>query len=155
MKQNTLSLKVKALTLVAAFFIFIAILAMLGHNPYVLAKLNAWKLLPQPETFTELYFAAYPQEASQVPDGTKVSFTFVVHNLEGATTTYPYMVYLLQPGVGTTTIDSGSFTLADSASTTVAEAHALRSAYEPGMFSVVLPVQNLHIDFYIPNPTAQ
>jgi hypothetical protein len=112
-------------------------------------ELNALKLIPEPETFTELYFGTYPQSQSQMSVKNHVSFTFVVHNLEGTTTDYAYSVYFVT-ATATSTIDQSRVTLANNASTTIAESFTLRSAYQPGEVFVSIPALNQHIDFYIP-----
>jgi hypothetical protein len=112
-------------------------------------ELNNLKLIPESEAFTELYFDTYPQAQAQISDGTHVSFTFTVHNLEGTTTAYAYQVYFVS-GNATTTIQNGTTTLANTASTTIAESLTLKSSFQPGDVFVSLPALGQHIDFYIP-----
>ena len=55
-------------------------------------ELLALRLIPQEERFTELYFDQYPT-ATEHAGLQRISFTFAIHNKEGATVTYPYTVY--------------------------------------------------------------
>ncbi len=143
--------KTKTILLLLGGGIALCVLLYLARVP-LYNELNALKLIPEPEPFTELYFDTYPQDPSQVTNGTTISFSFTIHNVEGTTTTYPYLVYVMR-SLGTTTIDEGVITLADNASSTISEAAVLSYAWEPGEFIVLLPTLQQHIDFYVPTTT--
>jgi uncharacterized membrane protein len=89
-----------------------AVIVIVLLAPAIKRQLNAWKLLPEPERLTELYFTNpnnlpthYTPEKSQT-----VSFT--VHNLEYRTTTYTYIITEQNlTGGQTETLNSGTFTL--------------------------------------------
>lgn len=74
--------------------------------------MHSWKLLPEPERLTELYFT-HPNSlpTSYVPGQTQ-TVSFTVHNLEYATTDYHYAVTETnQDGSQSQTLASGSFTV--------------------------------------------
>ena len=74
--------------------------------------MRSWKLLPEPERLTELYFT-HPNSlpASYVP-GQQQTVRFTVHNLEYATTDYHYVIVETnQDGSQSQTLASSSFTL--------------------------------------------
>lgn len=54
--------------------------------------------IPQPETFTELYFTNHLRLPTKVSSGTKQEFSFTIHNLEGKDVRYLYQVVLLEGG---------------------------------------------------------
>ncbi|MDB5184820.1 MAG: hypothetical protein JWN38_628 [Candidatus Saccharibacteria bacterium] len=55
-------------------------------------QLNDWKLLPQPERLTELYFTDHLNLPASYMPGTPQTVLFSVHNLEGHRQTYTYTV---------------------------------------------------------------
>jgi hypothetical protein len=83
----------KILVMLLIIVIFLAALAHINKN-----SIYTWaydqKLVPIPETFTELYFSDHLNLPKQIGAGKDVSFSFVIHNLEGKDMTYPYVVYL-------------------------------------------------------------
>src|SRR5262245_27972307 len=55
------------------------------------AQLEAWKLVPAPERYTELSFDR-PETLPVTVSTRPATFRFTIRNLEGTDTTYPYMV---------------------------------------------------------------
>jgi uncharacterized membrane protein len=55
------------------------------------SQLNSWKLLPQPERFTELYFTA-PSLPTHFKRGRSEVVAFTIHNLEHQTIQYHYLL---------------------------------------------------------------
>jgi hypothetical protein len=124
-------------------------------NAAIYNELNALKLIPEPEQFTELYF----QNSSNLPRETianePISFAFTIHNVESTSTVYPYVVYFqASDGTNTTPVvfTTGLVTLADNASTTITVTHTFASASTTGEVVVDLPSLNdQSIDFLLPD----
>ncbi len=74
-----------ALIAISALLIFI-------NNGSIKNQLNEWKLLPQPERLTELYFNDHAKLATTYTPDAPQSFGFTVHNLEYRQTEYNYVV---------------------------------------------------------------
>jgi hypothetical protein len=118
----------------------------------VYADLNSLKLIPQPETFTELYF----ENASYLPRATvagqPISFSFGIHNVEYATMTYPYEVYFEYPDGSQIYFTSGTVTLASDASTSIPVTYTFQASGLVGKVVVDLPsLGDQQIDFLLPN----
>lgn len=113
--------------------------------------LKALNLIPVPTHFTELYFQdpnSLPQYAGK---GQLISFAFTIHNVQGATATYPYIAYF-EPASGTRTVLlNGQVTLANGASTTVTVSHSFTSAAGTGTVVADLPAFDQQIDFHLSN----
>lgn len=81
------------------------------HNQ-VKTQLNAWKLLPQPERLTELYFTKPNALPTKYISGQPQTVSFTVHNLEYSTMTYHYQIIEKnQNGSQYKTLYGGAFTL--------------------------------------------
>lgn len=85
--------------------ICIAALCLSGGVMYksaIWSRLNAWKLVPQPELITELYFAdSRTLPRTYVPEQPQI-VTFFIHNLEGKAMRYTYLAEASrQDGSGT------------------------------------------------------
>jgi len=59
-------------------------------------KLKQWKLVPLPETFTELYFTDHLHLPVTITANQTQNFKFTIHNLEGMITSYNWVVYAIQ-----------------------------------------------------------
>jgi len=154
----------KSLIIVLLILALFAGLFLLYQNRAgMYAELVKWKLVPESQTFTELYFdnsLALPKTA--VP-GQPISFSFSIHNVEGVTTSYPYAVYFLYPDGTQFSFTSGSVTLADNASTSITVSHTFAAATAgagasstasssiQGSVVVSLTQLNQSIDFLLPD----
>ena len=97
--------------LLAVAIVIIIALGVSFHSA-IDRQMHSWKLLPEPEHLTELYFTR-PNSlpASYVP-GQVQTVSFTVHNLEYATTDYHYVIIETnQDGSQSQTLASSSFTL--------------------------------------------
>ncbi len=83
------------------------------NNSVIAAKLHHWKLLPEPERLTELYFTDHTKLPASFTPGQPQSLMFTVHNLEGRTTSYRYKAEELVPGNQPLLLGVGSFILRD------------------------------------------
>src|ERR1700677_2196121 len=114
MKSRTIVITLLVIVVVVAGIFF-----LYQQKTVVYADLNSLKLIPQPERFTELFF----QNASDLPRATvagqPISFAFTIHNVEYATTTYPYEVYFESSDGEQVDFTSGTVTLPSDASTTI------------------------------------
>jgi hypothetical protein len=113
--------------------------------------MNDWKLLPQPEQFTELYFNNYLSLPKTSVAGKPFTFSFTIHNIENATTVYPYAVYFKYPDGARTTLRTGSVTLANDATTTIPITYTFQTSDLHGEVVVALTELNQTIDFILPN----
>ncbi|HVZ10874.1 MAG TPA: hypothetical protein VG941_00385 [Candidatus Paceibacterota bacterium] len=96
------SVKWHSIWLIAIFSLAIIGAGYIWQRP-IKAQLNDWKLLPQPERFTELYFndpASLPYTAAR---SSRLGFSFTIHNLEGSDQDYHYVVSFV-PDTGVATI---------------------------------------------------
>jgi len=85
-------------------------------------QLNDWKLLPEPEKLTELYFTHPNSLPSTYIAGSTQAVAFTVHNLEYKNTNYKYQVEeQSSDGSQTATLTQGSFWLNQNKYKTVSE----------------------------------
>lgn len=74
--------------------------------------MHSWKLLPEPERLTELYFTKPNTLPTSYTSGQAQTVSFTVHNLEYQTTGYRYQITeQSQDSSQRQTLASGSFTL--------------------------------------------
>ena len=131
-----------------ALFIILGISFAVIDKQQIINQMNNWNLLPQPETFTELYFDDHLKLPSNVKVNTPQKFSFVIHNEEYKTMTYPYIVYTASAS-GQTLIDLKSVTLQQNQYKTINEKFIEPNAVKRE--EVVVKLQNLNqqIDFRI------
>src|ERR1700722_16939 len=139
-------------TTIVLVLLFAAAVFLYISRSAVYAQLNAWDLIPQPETFTELYF----QNSSNLPTETvanqPISFAFTIHNVEATTTVYPYIVYFQDQNGNRTIFTSDTVTLLNNESTTINVVHVFPTSNMTGEVIVDLPsLNNQSIDFLLPN----
>jgi uncharacterized membrane protein len=137
-------------TYVAAFSVAIIVILGFFVAPAIHRQLNDWKLLPEPERLTELYFTDPNNLPSSYSVGQQQTVRFTVHNLEYRTTTYNYVVSdAASDGSQTSNVTTGSFTLAQNASKQVVINIVLPDVGTHGTVSVKLPEQNEAIDYLV------
>jgi hypothetical protein len=117
-------------------------------------QLNDWKLLPQPERLTELYFAKPNNLPSTYIPGVSQTFGFTVHNLEYRNTDYTYQVVEEnQADTQTVTLQQGSFWLRQNHYKTVTENVALSDLGSRVKIVVNLSNVNESIDYWVSEVT--
>lgn len=83
-------------------------------------QLHSWKLLPEPERLTELYYENHTALPNSYTPGVPQSFSFTVHNLEYRDMRYDYqVVQTSEDGKQSQTLASGHFDLPQDAYRTV------------------------------------
>lgn len=100
-KRNT------TICIVIAVGLIIAIILLQKPVTSLLSKNH---LLPEPETFTELYFEDHANLPKTIQTDKKYVFFFTVHNLEHKEMKYPYEVAIVD-GEKRKVIDHGEFGL--------------------------------------------
>lgn len=102
----------KVLWISTSFVVVCALAASLIFHTAIANQLNVWKLLPEPERLTELYFTQPNNLPAVYTPGMPQALSFTVHNLEYATTAYHYTVEEQdEAGISQQALTSGDFTL--------------------------------------------
>jgi uncharacterized membrane protein len=97
------------IVLIAA--IIIVLLGVIFHTA-IDRQMRDWKLLPEPERLTELYFTHPNSLPATYTPGQPQQVAFTVHNLEYRTTTYQYRITETDQDTNQSqTLTAGSFTL--------------------------------------------
>jgi hypothetical protein len=117
----------------------------------IYSELSQLKLIPEQERFTELYFNDASSLPRQTNKGVVDTFSFTIHNVEYATTTYPYRVYFVYPSGRQVPFATSTITLTPNASTTVNISHTWLASNEHGQVVVELTSLNQSIDFLLPD----
>jgi hypothetical protein len=85
-----LQLSHPALVILGSILIII-VLAVVYHGA-IDRQMRRWKLLPEPEKLTELYFTNPNSLPSKYTPGQVQTVSFTTHNLEYANTSYKYVI---------------------------------------------------------------
>ena len=88
--------------IVGIVIVGVILIGIVAAQP-IKSQLNAWKLLPQPERLTELYFNNSAHLPARYTPGQPQTLSFTVHNLEYRTMSYPYTVTATPDGSQTAT----------------------------------------------------
>lgn len=81
-------------------------------SPAINRQLHSWRVLPEPERITELYFTEHTKLPTIYSPGSRQVIAFTTHNLEYRPTNYSYTVtQSSQDGSQTGVVGSGSFSL--------------------------------------------
>jgi hypothetical protein len=113
-------------------------------------QLNDWKLLPEPEKLTELYFTNSNSLPSSYSPGQLQTVRFTTHNLEYQTYTYRYsIVEQYSNGNNVQTLQTGEFTLKQNQYKSVVANVKLVDAGNNARVTIELPSVNESIDYLI------
>jgi uncharacterized membrane protein len=92
--------------------VVIIIALIIGFHSPIDRQLHNWKVLPEPERLTELYFTHPNSLPTTYTPGQKLPVNFTVHNLEYKTETYHYQISETNnAGSQTKILTTGSFIL--------------------------------------------
>jgi hypothetical protein len=113
-------------------------------------QLNVWKLLPEPERLTELYFNNNAQLPTHYIPGQPQKTSFTVHNLEYQNTAYFYTVTAVPDGSTTSTaLANGVLSLAQNQSVTTPITVTLPDLGPRVKVVVKLSNENESIDYWV------
>lgn len=116
----------------------------------IVNQLNSWKLLPEPEKLTELYFTKPNSLPTTYVPNQKQSINFTVHNLEYQTMTYKYaIVEESQDGKQVKTLDLNSFTIDQNQYQSVSFTGPLANLGSKAKVVIELPTVNESIDYLL------
>jgi hypothetical protein len=113
------------------------------------ASLASLKLTPQKETFTELYFDDSDKLPDQTIQGKEETFSFTIHNMEGVSVEYPYVVYFTGPANPRAVLAQGSVTLEDNEYRSIPISHVFKATNQTGTIVVELLNLNQKITFLV------
>jgi len=140
-KQLTLLLSGAILALVLFLLLF-------TDKSSIVAMLNKYNLLPQPERFTELYFEDHDKLPKQLIATEEAKFKFTVHNLEYEPFTYNYKVEALSTE-SAKLLHEGSFTLNHDEYKTIGQRISTAEAQVRTKINVSLENKNQSIHFWV------
>jgi uncharacterized membrane protein len=130
--------------------VIVVILLSVGFYTQIKNQLNDWKLLPQPERLTELYFTTPNSLASTYVPGQVQKVNFTVHNLEYQTETYRYQIIEEnQDGSKTQTLTSSTFTLSQNQYQSVSFTGPLVDMGANARIVINLPTVHESIDYLL------
>lgn len=126
---------------------FVLIIGSVFYKNTIIEQLNLWRVLPQPETFTELYFDNHQKLPSIIKDDKDYSFSFITHNLEHKTVTYNYEVTISSESA--TLLNKGTFTLKHDQTKRIREELPLYVSIPKSKIEVNLFNKNQKIHFWV------
>lgn len=100
-------LAVAAVLLVSGFSVI--------HAHAIAQQMHRWKLLPEPERLTELYFTKHRDLPVTYVPGTPQAVSFTVHNVEHQAMSYAYVIVQRGDNGQAAQLGQGSLQLADGA----------------------------------------
>ncbi|MDO8523834.1 MAG: hypothetical protein Q7R74_01240, partial [bacterium] len=94
---------------------------------------------------------------SNIASETTVSFSFIIHNVEGATTAYPFRAYFIEKNGHRYALANGIQTLDNDAKDRIVIDYSLSQSVlsDGGKVIVELPERGVHIDFILTSDTTQ
>jgi len=146
-KRPSLPKKINSKKYIVVLFILAAVgFVIYQYKNTVYVQLYARKLIPRQERFTELYFNDHINLPKQISRSENISFSFVIHNLEGESREYPYLVYFKSQNGQITNIEENTVTLSNGNYKTIEESYTSAFAKNAGGIYVELqkPQQEIH-----------
>lgn len=128
-------------------FFLLSLLFLCFFRGDVISVLDDWKLIPRPETFTELYFVDYDDIDHSAPEtGKQIDFLFAISNREGVSKDYEYEVYLEAEGEKNI-IEHNSIHIEKDEVAFIEERYVFTKSYKKGSIIVQIlePNQSIHI----------
>lgn len=129
----------------------IVILMIVGLVTLFITQHQAFTLATtrQPERLTELFFADPTHIPTNVTQGQPLNVSFVVHNLESQTMSYPYTITFTDAQGVTTPLGDGTTTLPDSAAQNITKQVTVPVGDGRGEITVQLPTKKQSIHFWV------
>lgn len=137
--------------LVSIIIVMLSMIILVQYKSAIYIQLDNWKLIPRHERFTELYFDDHINLPKQIQEGEQISFSFVIHNLEGKRKTYPYVVSFKFSDGRIVKIDEGIITISDGGYKKITESYTSTLTENTGIISVELKDRQQNIDFLLNN----
>jgi hypothetical protein len=127
----------------------IAVFVLYGQRGAVYAALDSLMVIPRPERLSELYFVT-PLPKTATVAGNTVSFSFVIHNLEGEDLMYTYHVYASSDS-SDIPIDSATVSITSGQFKTITESYTFNTSTDQVTFMVEMTSpRSEHIHFSLP-----
>jgi len=137
-----------ATIIVSSLIALLIVLTATVWRPAITNQLNSWKLLPEPEKLTELYFVHPNSLPATYTPGKSQMISFTLHNLEYQTMTYRYQIIEeSQDGSNATILDTNAFTINQGQYRTVSYPATLVDAGQDAKIVVSIPTVNESIDY--------
>lgn len=134
--------------------ILVVVISSSWWRPAITNQLNKWKLLPEPEKLTELYFTQPNSLPNTYIPGQAQKVNFTVHNVEYQTMTYQYkIVEESQSGSQQQTLISGSFKLSENQYKSTSFTSPLTDMGPQAKVVVEIPTVNESIDYLLTRST--
>lgn len=130
--------------------VIVAVIIIYLASPSIKSLLKDWKLLPEPEQLTELYFTHPNSLPATYSPGQVQAVAFTVHNLEYKTTSYHYFITEQSQTSGQpVTLSRGSFTLAQNGYKSPVVNISLPDAGARAKVTVNLVSENESINYWV------
>lgn len=145
MKKNIFN---KIIIVTLGIFILSGVGYLILNPKLVEAQLNAMKLLPQEETFTEVYFSDHQKLPQKVDPYQLIPVEFTIHNLEGKEYKYGYEVLINTDG-NKVPLTQATVSLEDNEYKTIKESYS--TAYSGKRYQIIVNLinKNQSIDFWV------
>lgn len=149
--KNKASRRWRLILILVIIVIFVAAVGIYQTRGDIYNEMYNFDLIPKSQPFTELYFEHSSALPAQVVENEPISFSFTIHNVEGATDVYPYVVYFEDASGNKLPISDNTVTLADGASTTIGISYTFAPSPTPIVGEVVVNLTSLNqqIDFIL------
>ena len=140
--------------LAAYGLLVVLVIACVSAHSAIARQLNNWKLLPQPERFTELYFTHPTSLPTTYAPGETQIVAFTAHSLEHRITTYTFVVTVNnEVGNAEQTLARGSFTLTNNQTKNITETATLPPLGSREQITVTLTNMQTSIDYWLNEKT--
>jgi hypothetical protein len=141
----------KIITVVLLLAACVAVIYFVYGNA-IYGEMNALKLIPSPEAFTELYFTDPSALPASAPSDQPLVFDFTISNIEGVQMNYPYVVSFMDAAGKEADLATGTIAIANGKAVIMHFSERLPVADTQGEIVVTLPSLNKQeIHFSISN----
>ena len=126
--------------------LFIVLISWLVNTSKISAFYNA--ILPHNQAYTELAFNNVNHLLSTIPSNNQVKFSFMIHNVEEKTVSYPFVI-TLENGNVYKIIESGRVTLGSNGVVNIPENPSIQSTSQRQEVVITLTSLKQSIDFWL------